>query len=132
MSTDKNAARATMQALAFSEFGGPEVLNLIEREKPVPASGEVLVRVAAATINPTDLLMRSGKQASMMVGLTPPYIAGMEFSGTVAEVGAGVVDLAVGQAVMGVVNPRTPTGGAHSQYVCIAASSVAVLADSID
>jgi NADPH2:quinone reductase len=128
----KPSSRTTMQSLAFSSFGGPEVLSLIERAVPTPGAGEVLVRVAAATINPTDLLMLSGQQVAMMTNLTPPYIAGMEFSGTVAEVGAGVHDIAAGQRVMGVVNPRRPAGGAHAQYLCVAASSVAPLADSVD
>lgn len=123
---------ATMQALAFSSFGGPEVLVLTECALPSPRADEVLVRVAAATINPTDLLMRSGQQASMMQDLVPPYIAGMEFSGTVAGVGGDVHDIAVGQRVMGVVNPRRPSGGAHAQYLCVAASSVALLAATVD
>lgn len=121
-----------MRALVFSRFGGPEVLSIMELAKPAPTEDEVVVRVAAATVNPTDLLMRSGQQAAMMLGLTPPYIAGMEFSGTVDAVGSGVATLILGQRVMGVVNPRTPGGGAHAEYVRVPASSVAPLETSIE
>ena len=103
-------------------------------ELPIPRArdGEVVVRVAAATVNPTDTLMRAGKQASMMVGLEPPFVAGMEFAGVIHEVGRGVQALAVGQPVLGLVNPRRPERGAHAEYVVVPAGSVAGLPDSAD
>ncbi|HSV82117.1 MAG TPA: NADP-dependent oxidoreductase [Ramlibacter sp.] len=116
-----------MLAITFDEFGGPDVLRITELPKPVPGAGEVVVRVAASPVNPTDILMRTGQQVSMMTGLNPPYIAGMEFAGHVDSVGNGVSGLAVGQPVIGVVNPRRPAGGAHTQFVCVPAESVATL-----
>ena len=121
-----------MQAVTFSEFGGPEVLRVTEMPQPAPGAGEVVVRVAASPINPTDVMMRAGLQVSMMVGLSPPYIAGMEFSGHVHSLGKGVSGLAVGQPVMGVVNPRRPAGGAHTQFVCVPAASVVALPKDFD
>lgn len=121
-----------MLAVTFDEFGGPEVLRLTERPIPVPGAGEVVVRVAAAPVNPTDIMMRTGQQASMMTGLTPPYIAGMEFAGHVHSVGSDVSSVSAGQPVIGVVNPRRPAGGAHTQYVCVPAASVASLDPSFD
>lgn len=121
-----------MLALAFMAFGGPDVLQVMDLPQPVAKAGELVVRVAASTINPTDLLMRSGQQAALMVGLTPPYVAGMEFAGHIHAIGEGVAELTAGQAVMGVVNPRTPAGGAHAQYVCVPAASVAPLNASAD
>ena len=121
-----------MQASAFSEFGGPEVVRLMDLPTPRARAGEVVVRVAAATVNPTDTLMRAGKQAAMMVGLEPPFVAGMEFAGLVHEVGAGVTTLAVGQPVMGLVNPRRPERGAQAAYVVLPAGSAAALAPSAD
>lgn len=100
--------------------------------RPVAGDGEVVVRVHAATVNPTDLMMRSGQQAAMMAGLQPPFIAGMEFSGEVHSVGAGVAALRPGQRVMGVVNPRRPDGGAHAQFVCVSAASAVALAPAVD
>jgi len=121
-----------MRAITFDEFGDPDVLRITELPKPVPGAGEVVVRVAASPVNPTDILMRTGQQASMMTGLKPPYIAGMEFAGHVDSVGSGVSASVVGQAVIGVVNPRRPAGGAHTQFVCVPAESVATLDPSFD
>ena len=121
-----------MLAVGFVEFGGPQVLRTIELPEPSPAAGEVVVRVAASTVNPSDLMMRSGQQASLMTSLAPPFIAGMEFSGHIYSVGEGVHELTVGQPVMGVVNPRRPAGGAHAQYVCVPAASVVVVDSSQD
>lgn len=121
-----------MRALTFAAFGGPEVLQVADLPQPVAGAGEVVVRVAASPINPTDLLMRAGAQAALMSSLKPPYIGGMEFAGHVHGVGDGVSGLSVGQAVMGVVNPRTPAGGAHAQFVRVPAASVAPLNPSAD
>lgn len=120
-----------MQAVVFDEFGGPEVLHLADLPDPVPGPGEVVVDVAASTVNPTDLLMRSGAQAAIMTDLSPPYIAGMEFAGRIAAVGAGV-DLEAGAPVIGVVNPRRPQGGAYAAKVCVPAASVAQLGEMVD
>lgn len=120
-----------MKAVVFSEFGGPEVMHLADLPDPMPGPGEVVVDVSASTVNPTDLLMRSGAQAAIMADLEPPYIAGMEFAGRVAAVGAGV-DLEAGAPVIGVVNPRRPEGGAYAAKVCISAASVAQVGENVD
>lgn len=120
-----------MKASAFQIFGGPEVVELIELPVPTPAAGEVVVHVTASTLNPTDLLMRSGQQAGLMKALKPPYIAGMEFSGRVHST-AGSQRLRVGQAVMGIVNPRRQQGGAQAEYVCVLEASLALLPEGSD
>jgi NADPH:quinone reductase-like Zn-dependent oxidoreductase len=120
-----------MRAVTFSAFGGPEVLDIADLPDPRPAPGGVVVRVAASTVNPTDLMMRRGEQAALMTHLEPPYIAGMEFSGTVESVAPGV-SIPVGQRVIGVVNPRRPAGGAHAERIAVPAASVTPLADGID
>ncbi len=121
-----------MRAVAFERFGGPDVLHIAELPRPVAKSGEVVVRVAASTVNPTDLLMRSGQQAALMSASKPPFIAGMEFAGHIHQVGDGTTSLRVGQAVMGIVNPRRAEGGAHAEYVCVPAASVAALDAAAD
>ena len=120
-----------MQAVTFSAFGGPEVIEIREHSVRQPGPGEVVVDVAAASINPTDIMMRSGAQAKTMTDLRPPYVAGMEFSGRVADTGQGV-GLTVGQPVIGVVNPRRPAGGAQAQRVCVPAAWVAAIDEKID
>ena len=51
-----------MRAVTFSRLGGPEVLEVLERPAPQPGPGEVRIRVAASTVNPTDISFRSGRQ----------------------------------------------------------------------
>lgn len=120
-----------MKAVVFDRFGDPDVLRIADIPVPEPASGEVVVRVAASTVNPTDLMMRRGEQARLMSDLVPPYTAGMEFSGRVHSAGEGV-PLRAGQPVIGVVNPRRPEGGAHAEFVRIPAASVAVVPGDTD
>lgn len=117
-----------MKAITFDRFGGPEVLTVSDLPDPVPADGEVLVQVAATTVNPTDVMMRSGAQAKMMEGLEPPFIHGMEFSGTILS-GEG---LALGTPVIGVLNPRTPKRGAAAEKIAVSAKSVAALSPDVD
>ena len=121
-----------MRAIGFMEFGGPEVLRVIDRPDPTPTEGEVVVAVAASTINPTDLMTLSGLRAPMMKDLSPPYTAGMDFSGHVVSVGTGVSSLTPGQPVIGVVSPRRPAGGAHAAQVCVPAASVAPVNPNTD
>lgn len=121
-----------MLAVNFDAFGGPEVLKIVERPMPVAGSGEVVVKVAASTVNPTDLMMRGGNQAAMMADINPPYCVGVEFGGHVHALGEGVTQFTIGQKVMGIVNSRRPGGGAHAQYVCVPAASLAALAPNVD
>src|SRR3990172_2399475 len=114
-----------MRAVTFSRFGGPEVLevsNLTERE---PRPGEVRIRVAAATVNPTDIGFRSGRQSALLTGLQPPYIPGMELAGVVDAVGSGITDWKPGERVMAVGVPSRPEGGAMAESVVVPAASVA-------
>lgn len=120
-----------MKAVVFDEFGGPDVLHLAEVPMPAAGPGQVLIRVAASTVNPTDLMMRSGLQASLMTSLKPPFIAGMEFTGVVESPGEGV-SMAKGTRVLGVINPRTPAGGAYAEYIVAPAASLAELAPQVD
>ena len=118
-----------MQAVGFFEFGGPEVLQVIELQIPTAGWGDVVVEVSAASVNPTDLLMRSGSQATLMAGLKPPFVPGMEFAGRVHLVGEGVERLSVGSWVMGLVDARSIYGGAQAQFIRVPAVSVVELND---
>lgn len=119
-----------MKAITFDTFGGPEVLTVSELPDPVPGDGEVVVKVAATTANPTDIMMRNGAQAAMMEGLKPPFIAGMEFSGTILD--PGTSGLAEGTPVIGVLNPRTPRGGSYAEKIAVSARSIAPLSGDVD
>lgn len=132
MTYDDRSVPNTMHALGFHEFGGPDVVRLLELPTPVPGPGEALVRVEAATVNPTDVLMREGKQVSMMDGLAAPFVGGMEFAGHVCALGPGVLGLRLGQPVVGIVNPRRPQRGAHAEFVVAAAGALAPLPPDAD
>ncbi|KLT39520.1 GroES-like protein [Cutaneotrichosporon oleaginosum] len=88
-----------MQAVAYTAYGGPEVMQLVSAPVPVPRAGEVLVRVAAGGLNPVDKLQRAGMFKAFMP-FSFPAIGGNEFSGTVAGLGEGVTRFSVGDAVI--------------------------------
>lgn len=94
-----------MKALAFKEFGGPEKLALQDVPDPVAGPGEVLVRVRACALNHLDLFVRDGIPALK----TPlPFWTGCDIAGDVAEVGAGIIGVKVGERVA--VNPNLTCG----------------------
>jgi len=89
-----------MKTIAISRFGGPEVLKLIEVPEPIPAAGEALVALEYAGVNFIDVYMRSGHYARSRTYQTPlPMTIGMEGGGTVAALGEGVTEVAVGDRV---------------------------------
>ena len=102
---------AVMQAVDYSEPGGPEVLIAGETAVPVPADGEVLVRVEAAGVNRPDVIQRQGFYPPPPGA---PHIPGLEIAGTVVAVGRGVDDALIGQPVCALV-----AGGGYAEY-CVA------------
>jgi NADPH:quinone reductase-like Zn-dependent oxidoreductase len=87
-----------MKAVVLTEYGGPEVLKFGDFSDPAPGLGEVLVKVAAASINPVDLKQRSGATRAYFP-LDFPNVIGWDVSGTVVELGPDVSDFAVGDRV---------------------------------
>jgi NADPH:quinone reductase-like Zn-dependent oxidoreductase len=110
--------------VGINRFGGPEVLELVELAVPEPGEGEVRVRVAAATVNPTDIGLREGVRREMLEAFPPPWIPGMELAGEIDAVGRGS-DWEVGQQVMAIVLPFRALGGAQAEQVVVPAISVA-------
>ncbi|SEP79209.1 NADPH:quinone reductase [Lentzea xinjiangensis] len=111
-----------MKAVRFHEFGSPEVLRYEDVEQPVPAAGEVLVRVAATTFNPVEGNIRLG----VMQGPIPvelPHTPGLDVAGTVDALGEGVEGLAVGDEVIGFLPMTKP--GAAAEYVIAPAAVLA-------
>ncbi|KOV82115.1 NADP-dependent oxidoreductase [Nocardia sp. NRRL S-836] len=89
------------KALGYRAFGGPEVLEFFDRPDPSPGPSEVLVRVAAAGVNPLDHVLREGLIPAMNGHVPFPQVLGMEAAGTVLAVGDDVSGLAVGDRVAG-------------------------------
>lgn len=114
----------TMQAIVAPAPGGPETLELREVPRPTPGPGEVLIRVAAAGVNPVDAKTRGGAGATGFLGGSPtpddgagafPWIPGWDVAGTVAEAGYGVARFAPGDRVFGTIGfPRA--AGAYAEY----------------
>lgn len=101
-----------MRAIQIHRFGGPEVLELHNIPVPNPADDEVLVKMAYAGINFTDIYRRSGHYAESPTYPTPlPYVLGIEGSGIVAKVGSKVTGFAVGDRVAYTRNP-----GSYAEY----------------
>ena len=71
-----------MRAIVFNEFGGPKVLHIQDREMPVAADGEVVVKVTASPVNPTDIMMRDGRQARIMAGVSDRLTLPVSSSGS--------------------------------------------------
>jgi NADPH:quinone reductase-like Zn-dependent oxidoreductase len=87
-----------MRAIVVHQYGGPEVLKFEEYPDPVPGRGEVLVRVAAASVNPIDYKRRAGLTKDFYP-MTFPGLIGVDMSGTVAKVGPGVEAFTAGDQV---------------------------------
>ena len=105
-----------MRAVVQHRYGGPEVLELVELEKPAPAHDEVLVRVRASSVNPADWYAMTGLLvARPSSGLRAPREprVGTDFAGVVEAVGEAVTDFSVGDEVYG------GRAGAFAEYVCV-------------
>ena len=114
-----------MRAVGVNEYGGPGALEVVELDDPVAGPGQVLVRVRAATVNPTDTYGRDGSRAEAQRADPPPYVPGMDAAGTLEAIGEGVdTELAVGDAVMAIVLPKGSHGG-YSELLALPAGSVA-------
>lgn len=104
----------TMRAIEITKAGGPEVLQLATRPMPEPLPGQVVIKVAYAGVNRPDALQRAGMYAPPP---TASDLPGLEASGEVVSIGAGVSDLAVGDAVCALL-----PGGGYAEYVATPAA----------
>lgn len=113
-----------MRAIGVMAFGGPEVLEVVELPDPVAGPGEVGIRVHAATVNPTDTVLRSGGRADRLKDVAPPHVPGMEAAGVLEQIGDGVeTDLQLGDRVMAIVLPLG-RHGAYAERLVVPAASV--------
>jgi NADPH:quinone reductase-like Zn-dependent oxidoreductase len=108
-----------MKAILLEGFGGTDMLRYGDAPDPVAGPGEVVVDVHAASVNAADSKMRLGAYGDLKF----PHILGRDFSGVVSAVGAGVDDLKLGDAVLGVTIPGTE--GAYAEKIAIKAAIVA-------
>ncbi len=117
----------TMRAVSQDVLGGPEVLKEVRPERPEPRPNEVLVRVRAAGVNPTDWKHRAN---GGFLG-EPPFVLGWDVSGVVESVGIGVAAFRPGDEVFGMLS--YPFGhGSHAEYVTAPARTFAHKPSGID
>src|SRR5437016_2036378 len=103
-----------MKAVRIERYGGEEVMELVEMERPKPGAGQVLVKVRAAAVNPVDWKIRDG--LGELFGMKPPFILGCEVAGTV-ETGSG--NLAPGDEVYGYLGTHS---GGYAEYAAAPAT----------
>jgi NADPH:quinone reductase-like Zn-dependent oxidoreductase len=123
-----------MHVAEVSAFGGPEVLRLAERPDPAPGPDEVVVRIRAANVNPTDLGVRSGQARQRLPELQPPFVPGWDLAGEVTTVGSEAHGFAPGDRVLGMI-PFGRIGGrvgAYAQAAAVDPGWLAPLSTDID
>jgi len=109
-----------MRAAVYTKYGSPEVVKLMEVEKPVPRETEILVKVFASTVNRTDCGFRSAEYfiSRLWSGLLHPRnkILGCEYAGQVEEIGSKVSLFKIGDRVFGYNDKKF---GGHAEYVAV-------------
>lgn len=108
-----------MKAVRFGRYGGIEVLEVAQVDRPVPGPGQVLVRVVAASINPGEAHIRAGALHDRWPA-TFPSGQGSDLAGVVAEPGAGVAGFAPGDEVIGFTDDRA----SHAEFVVVPATQL--------
>jgi NADPH:quinone reductase-like Zn-dependent oxidoreductase len=103
-----------MKAVRFDEYGGIDVLKVVDVPRPVPMAGQVLVRVKAAGINPGEAKIRVGLEDSTWPA-TFPSGEGSDLAGIVSRTGPGVTSFSAGDEVIGWTDNRA----SHAEYVAV-------------
>lgn len=121
-----SSTAGTMKAIQYNEYGPPSVLKYVDVPKPIPAAGEVLVRVRAAGVNPVDTFFRrKGDPAAL------PIIPGFDIAGDVVMLGEGVTNFKIGDAVYGLSDKDDKSGG-YAEYTAVPISRIIAKPKNID
>ncbi|AMR27057.1 alcohol dehydrogenase [Hymenobacter psoromatis] len=118
-----------MKAVRIHAFGGPEVLQLEDVARPVPAANEILIKVYASGVNPADWIVRQGGNDFLRSFLKLPMTLGWDAAGIVEEIGSDVTGFQKGDAVYG--EPNFPGSGSYAEYCVAKASQFALKPKSI-
>ena len=116
-----------MKAIVQEEFGGPEkLLYKTDLPDPEPGEHEVLIAVAAASVNPVDWKVRASSEAASMLGFSLPMTPGRDVSGIVRAIGSQVSGVEVGERVMALAN------GTYADLLKLPAASITHVPDGLD
>lgn len=118
----------TMKAMRIRSFGGPEVLELADIEKPVPKDEEVLIRVRAASVNPVDYKIRSGAYPVVKQDQLPKVL-GRDVAGEIERCGSAVRNFKAGDTVYAMLDGGP---GGYAEYVTVRADLVAPKPGQLD
>ncbi len=118
-----------MKAVRIHRFGGAEVLQIEETERPHPKPDEIVVKVYASGVNPVDWVVRNGGNNVLRPLLTLPLTLGWDAAGIVEEVGSEVTGFQKGDAVYGI--PNFPGDGSYAEYCAAKANQFALKPNSI-
>src|ERR1700744_5087642 len=110
------------RVVVFDEFGGPEVMHVVEEPAARPAAGEVRVRIEAFAVNPLDLMMRSGTSPAPVP--LPHARLGIEGTGVIDALGPEVAGLEIGDPVILTAIPDASVRGSSAEYTTVPASRV--------
>jgi NADPH:quinone reductase len=119
-----NKGECFMKAVQLKEFGGPEVLNLVQVDKPVPQGHEVLIEVKAIGVNYADTARREGQY---VVKTTLPFIPGAEVAGIVTEIGEKVTNIKPGTRVVTLIE-----SAGYADYALADARGIIPLPEHLD
>jgi NADPH:quinone reductase len=131
IATARDRLSPGMKAIGYTEFGGPEVLRVLQLPEPHAGPGQVRIHVQAAAVNPADAAARSGWMKRNYAPATlpggrypePPYVTGWDFCGVLDEA-PGVGPMDVGQRVIGLTLSPMGKVGAYAEYVVADSRSV--------
>ncbi len=110
------------RTVVFDEFGGPQVLRIVEEPPVEPAAGEVRVRIEAFAVNPLDQMMRSGTSPAPVP--LPHARLGVEGTGVIDALGPDVTGLQIGDPVILAAIPDASVRGSYAEYTTLPASRV--------
>src|SRR5688572_891769 len=118
------------RVVEFDEFGGPEVMHVVEKPVVAPAAGEVRVRIEAFAVNPIDRMMRSGTSPAAVP--LPHARLGIEGTGIIDALGPEVAELHLGDPVFFTAIPDANARGSYAEYTTIPAVRVAARPAELD
>jgi NADPH:quinone reductase-like Zn-dependent oxidoreductase len=122
---------ANMKAVRVHNYGGPEVLRFEDAPRPTPGSGEVLIKVHAASVNAIDWKARAGYLKDY-IPLPLPFIPGWDVSGVIETVGSGVTKFKKGDEVYARPNIAHDGYGGYAEYAVAKEAETALKPQSID